>query len=366
MKRRLNYITHDSWWDTDVDIIDQLKTEYDVYVVVRSSSFSDNKYPVKQIEGVNVRDFVAKYSNKNPLSIFLNIRVFFLLLVYRFKPGSLNYYVIGDNPLQQLFIYYLYPKKHTIIATHNFVEHVDGRRDVYGFKKKFYDNYKYFHFYSSIQLDLFRKQYPHNNGAFYSLMPLKDFGCPTGKYNIDKSNKIVFTFFGSTRAYKRPDLFIEAANALSDERAIFLYVGSANKGTWDRYKDLIKSKNIIEDIRFIDNDEIPAIFSTTDFLVLPYEDATQSGPSMIAINYGVPIIASDLPIFRRLIRNGENGFLFKVGDLNELIKVEKTALSLDENELAEMKRAQLNFKADYNKKNDVFKSFHTFIKEHKV
>lgn len=366
MKRRLNYITHDSWWDTDVDIIDQLKAEYDVHVIVRSSSFSDNKYPVKHIQGVKIRDFTAKYSNKNLLSIFQNIRVFFWLLVYRFRPGSLNYYVIGDNPLQQLFIYYLYTKNHSIIAIHNFIEHVDGRGKGYGFKKKFFENYKYFHFYSSIQFDLFRKHYPHKNGAFYSLMPLKNFGCPTGKYKINKSNKIVFTFFGSTRAYKRPDLFIEAANALSDERAIFLYVGSANKGTWDKYKDLIKSKNLIIDIRFIDNDEIPDIFSITDFLVLPYEDATQSGPSMIAINYGVPIIASDQPIFRRLIKNGENGYLFKPGDLNELIKVEKTALSLDKDELAEMKRAQLNFKADYNKKSDILKSFHTFVKEHKV
>ena len=70
MKRRLNYITQDGWWDTDIDAINQLKVHYDVYVVVVSSN-CNNKYPKKVIDGVSIKDFKMRFSNKNPLNILV-------------------------------------------------------------------------------------------------------------------------------------------------------------------------------------------------------------------------------------------------------------------------------------------------------
>ena len=89
MRRRLNYITQDGWWDTDVDAIRQLKKIFDIHVIV-VSDYKNNKYPKKEIEGVSIRNFGMRFSNKNPLSLFQNVILLFWLLVYRLKRNSIN------------------------------------------------------------------------------------------------------------------------------------------------------------------------------------------------------------------------------------------------------------------------------------
>ena len=55
-------------------------------------------------------------------------------------------------------------------------------------------------------------------------------------------------------------------------------------------------------------------------MVLPYEDVAQSGPHMIAYNYNLPVIASDIDGFKERVVDGENGFLFKRNNLESLIE----------------------------------------------
>ena len=80
---------------------------------------------------------------------------------------------------------------------------------------------------------------------------------------------------------------------------------------------------------------------------MPYSDATQSGPALIAMNYGQPIIASDLPAFKQIIIDGKNGFLFKNGDSDSLKQVIERAVKLSQDEVDLMKSAQLQFKESY-------------------
>lgn len=363
MKRRLNYITQDGWWDTDIDAINQLKVHYDVYVVVVSSN-CNNKYPKKVIDGVSIKDFKMRFSNKNPLSLFQNIILIFWLLVYRLKRNSINYYVISNNPWQQAFMYLTFPLGRTIIAVHNYMPHVDERGKITTLQPKFYNKFLYFHFYSKQQYELFLGEHPVGHHVFFTPMPIKDFGAPNDKYRIEKKGKRVFTLFGNLREYKRPDLFINAANAINDPRTIFLIIGSCDEKKWEEYKVLINSETIKADIRYIDNDEISDIFTLSDFLVLPYDDATQSGPVMIAVNYGLPLIASKQPIFESII--DENGFLFEKGSLEDLIKVLRKAISLDDKELKKMKGAQLEFRNRYLKETNVASKFVDFINKHNI
>ena len=52
--------------------------------------------------------------------------------------------------------------------------------------------------------------------------------------------------------------------------------------------------------------------------MLPYQDVAQSGPHMIAYNYNLPVIASDIEGFVERVENGKNGFLFHVNDKESL------------------------------------------------
>jgi len=48
---------------------------------------------------------------------------------------------------------------------------------------------------------------------------------------------------------------------------------------------------------------------------------SQSGPTKIAFNYNLPIIASNLPGFSDEILEGVNGYLFEPGNVEDLVCV---------------------------------------------
>ena len=103
----------------------------------------------------------------------------------------------------------------------------------------------------------------------------------------------------------------------------------------DFYQQLIgNAPNITATFRRIDDEEIPELFTKSDFLMLPYEDVAQSGPHMIAYNYHLPVIASNIDGFAERVVSGENGFLFKRNDLKDLVDTIVKASQLDAAEYA--------------------------------
>lgn len=192
-------------------------------------------------------------------------------------------------------------------------------------------------------MDAFNKDYP-NKLSFYSKMPLKDFGHRELKRF---SKKRTFLFFGHIRDYKRLDLFIQAAN---DVDAFFVVAGECPEIKWKEYEEIINDRNKFSiNVGFVENSSIPYYFENVDFLVLPYEDATQSGPALIALNYGLPIIASDINTFKSIINDSKNGFLFEKGNAESLRNVMKKACKVTDIELGEMKSNQSRYKEKYEK-----------------
>ena len=85
-------------------------------------------------------------------------------------------------------------------------------------------------------------------------------------------------------------------------------------------------------IHFLKNDEIILYFQEADYLVLPYDESTQSGPLLIAYNYNIPVIASDIELFKTMVCDKQNGFLFEKGNLSSLIKILDDANNLPESQ----------------------------------
>lgn len=88
------------------------------------------------------------------------------------------------------------------------------------------------------------------------------------------------------------------------------------------YQTRIKYPELFDiDIRSIDNSEIANLFASADYFVQPYRVVSQSGPTKIAFNYNIPIIASNLLGFSDEILEGVNGYLCEPGNVNDLVRV---------------------------------------------
>lgn len=362
--KEINYITSDKWWDTDVDVLPLLCKSYPVNVFCYTQTFKGcvQKYKNKSCSNAKTfKDWKMPFRTKNPLAYILNFWYFIKTLSVGRRDDKINYYVYGSHSFFMYLFLVLFSSRNTIICFHNYIEH-SGKNN--SLKKRFIRKYKYFHFHSEVEYFQFKKDFP-NKVSFFSPMPPKDFGKPHNVMPNDKKRKKTFLFFGLIKQYKRLDLFIKAAKAFDKENCLFLIVGNCDH--WEKYRETVKPcANVKSDIRFIENDEIADVFAKTDVLILPYDDATQSGPSLIAINYGIPIIASNLQTFRSLIKDGINGYLFEKGEVDDLIKQIRRFLDLSEQECVDMHNNQLKLKQKFLNEKSFTSYFTQFLQKNKL
>lgn len=357
MIKHINYITADGWWDTDKTLLPTLCKNCSVDVFVMND-IEELKYKDKHIEDAShLYEFNQKYRMRDFRLLFQTLPFFLKLIRQARKNGTVNIFVASGSVYFLTLCLMFLPKKNTIIASHNYLEHVDTRGSMFSrMKQLYYKRFLYFQFFSKGQQELFDKDYPQKR-SFVTEMPPKDFGpLPKVTHNDDK---ITFLSFGIIRDYKRPDLLIKAANEIANENCRFVFAGNCKE--WDKYAGLIKEEKLFDlHIGFVDDSDVASYFADADFLVLPYMDATQSGPAMIALNYGIPVIASDQPAFENLIEDGKNGFICRTGSLDSLVEVIRKALSLTSDERKAMRNCQIEFKSNYIKNNDPWKKLSDF------
>jgi len=163
---------------------------------------------------------------------------------------------------------------------------------------------------------------PH--GSYLGLIP-----AAMEKYRARESlglpqDEYIILFFGQIKAVKGLDLLIEAfARARAQTKPMRLVIaGKVWKDNFAHYQDLIEHYSIGDaislHIRYIPDDEIAAYYGAADIVVLPYRKIYQSGVLLMAMSYGIPILASDLQGMSEVVSDGENGFLFRSGDVAHL------------------------------------------------
>lgn len=154
---------------------------------------------------------------------------------------------------------------------------------------------------------------PHGLLTKYKKVQRKDMEIPY------KEGKVNFLFFGRIEEYKGIGTLVEAYNILLKKYAnITLTI--AGKGNIQPYIDKIKGIESIHIVNtYIPDDEVGCYFEGSNIVaVLPYLDATQSGVIPIAIEYGVPVIASDTGGLREQLQDGDLGLFAKPGDAQDL------------------------------------------------
>jgi glycosyltransferase involved in cell wall biosynthesis len=72
------------------------------------------------------------------------------------------------------------------------------------------------------------------------------------------------------------------------------------------------------EFRFVTAEELVALYRRADVVVYPYRAITTSGALATGLALGKAIVASDLPVFRELLTDGENALLVGAEDVAAL------------------------------------------------
>lgn len=137
-------------------------------------------------------------------------------------------------------------------------------------------------------------------------------------------NETLVLWQGIIRSYKGLDFLLDAWGKIDAKglKARLLIAGTGEAGLLKRIKERTAQLGLKESVRldfkFIPEDELPAYYQASDVLVYPYREVTTSGALMTALSFRKAIVATDLPAFREVLRDGDAALLVNYGDVHGL------------------------------------------------
>lgn len=321
-KIKLFWITGSNFYSVDEPLMSELNHIFDIFwVILIQHNDKEKEYIEKSFSQMGIQGkivYLERFRSLQNLHIYNHV-------IKDLKKGNYDFFYINFLGMPYfiplLFISGINSKK-LIYACHDFVEHKDikKRRFISQYKKLIFQHVKTVKLFSYTQYKFFKIKYPNLN-SFYTPLCLQNYGMPSIKK--ENNNIVHFLFFGLIRENKGLEILIKAGNLLYTKfpgKFIIDIYGKADN--WDNYNNMIEYAECFNlNIRHIYGEEIPNIFTQSDYIVLPYKDVTQSGPLSIAYNYNLPVIASDHDGFKEFIEDKKNGFLFKNNNAMELFKI---------------------------------------------
>lgn len=338
MCRKILWFTADYFLDVDRQLVPYLRehSDYEIRWFVLQSSNGTKVSEHKDYEILNLR-----YRGKD-------IRTFFQVNRFLRQIKVNQFELIYSDALGVMYLTaLLHAKGKTplVHAAHNVnpypVWSIGLRMEV----KYIFSRCKNFQMFSKHTSQWFMVHYP-SKSFFYAPMVVKEFGkVQTDNYKVDMS-KVNLLFFGNIVSNKRLDLLINAVKELPKEFQDKVHLnicGNCKMNKEAFLQQIGDCKSISTYFKRIPDEEIPELFTKHQFFMLPYQDVAQSGPHMIAYNYNLPVIASDIDGFAERVEDGENGFLFRVNDKESL----KTAIT----------KAATMSSSDYKRMKDKLKAY---------
>lgn len=322
--KKIVYLNPDCFTDTDLTVLKHLAKQFDVVWYYIHESAKDNKLTEKEAEeyactyGIKLKVVDPKVRNRS----LKNIKFFFNIAAEINKINPDLVFHCERSPYWAFAIKLKLRCKNVILGIHDAKSH-SYSLSVSKFLELATKDYtlhvhKYFATFSSGQKELFKKEY--HKDSYMVGMSCKYFG-DSSLIREDISKGVKLLFFGSINKYKGLDLLISALEQLRSEGIENITLTIAGRGSyWDVCKQLIKTQEMYNlQIRFVDNAEIPDLMSSHHFLVLPYRDATQSGPLATSVAYELPVIAPNFGCFSDTYSN-ESAFLYEPGNLMEALR----------------------------------------------
>lgn len=344
-QKRICWITSSCFLDVDIPIVPRLKKIYDIDWIIVSTprTLEDDKKYLESITDCNydITSSESRWYSREADKFCQNL----------FKSvSSRNYdwYYLDYSSLLygfQAAAKYL-PIDKVTVAAHN-VTTPNGARLYYlakynmGFVLR---KFKHFQVFSLNQKKALEQRKPGAD-IFYCPLALKDYGV---SQSSDKSSVRTFLYFGNILGYKRVDILLNAVNILVEKGITDFKVkiaGYCPANDWDnKYLPLVKHPEILNtDIRRIPSDEVAQLFESSDYFVMPYQSIAQSGAMTVALNYNLPIIASNLDTFREFITDNETGWFFETGNAVALAELMEKLIKMPDKEYERVRTNQSEF-----------------------
>ena len=339
--KRIFWLTAGYFLDVDLPVVPLLKKRFDIdwMILTSAGNLADDERYIRSKTDCSF-EILADTGNFYSLEHYRLLRDTIKRISK--EPYSLYYFDISDFLFLFPLINRYLPKERVVIATHN-VSVPKGARLALLAKctmRYVLSHFKNFQVFSSNQRDVILRRRPDADILYAPLM-LKDYGDPAQPVTRD-GKEVRFLFFGNIVRYKRLDILIEAVDILKKKgiEDFKIYIcGYCQKSIWDKeYAPKIADSSLYHlDIRRIPNDEVARYFAECDYFVMPYQDIAQSGAMTVALNYNMPIIASDLPTFHEFITGAGDSMFFRTGDASDLATKMEEAIRLSEEDYELMK-----------------------------
>jgi len=140
--------------------------------------------------------------------------------------------------------------------------------------------------------------------------------------DLDDDRKYIL-FFGRLKPNKRLDVMLKAMPQI-DSSIHLIVAGHSGKDDFSKYQSIIDeldlSSRLLLDINYISEEKRELYFKAVDSLALPYELIFQSGVLLMALSYGLPVVASKIPPFEEVVTDGLNALLFEKSNSIDLAK----------------------------------------------
>lgn len=319
MKLKVAFLSADSFVDVDIPILDKLNLEFDItwYVILNRNPRFSIEYLQSFAENKNIRLKVIELKKRR--RSIVNFPSYWNLFKDLYLSNyDILYFEYLKDPYSYLFSLF-FSKRRKIFGAHDVLQHSNSS----SISNKILhhavlSSFTYVQTFSEAQKS-YLKSKVHQQNAFVIPLSKKNAGViNTSRPNIDKGLKILF--FGGIHSYKRLDVLIDAIELLIKRDNCNIYLTIAGNGPdWDNVKDNLKNKKFYDlRIGFVPNSEIPDLFNTHHFIVLPYQDVTQSGPLFDSFSFNLPSIVSDQQGFVEFVIDGKTGFVFQTNSIESL------------------------------------------------
>lgn len=144
---------------------------------------------------------------------------------------------------------------------------------------------------------------------------------PDAQKNNSKTRLLFVGGLDSAHYFKGLHVLLNAL-ALMDTRDFeLLIVGDGNlRKMYEETVERLNLKSVVTFLGAVSDEDLPKVYREADIFVFPSVDASEAFGLVVleAMASGLPVIASNLPGVRTLVREGETGLLFTRGNVQEL------------------------------------------------
>jgi 1,2-diacylglycerol 3-alpha-glucosyltransferase len=148
----------------------------------------------------------------------------------------------------------------------------------------------------------------------------------SAKKKFDLPDKQTILFVGRLDREKNIDVLLDALSRLKEKydfHAVIAGKGKEMESLMDQARELDLSSRVTF-TGFVSDEDLRVLYNAADIFVMPGTAELQSLVTMEAMATGVPVIGADAVALPHLIKNNENGYLFRPGSPDDLAqKLEK-------------------------------------------